>query len=219
MTQEDSFNPELNLLLREQVLLADQAGAAQILASWEAGVPEYQAAMQALRSSQRTVQTSADGQASATGWTVVSEAKDGSRVRTATIIQDLAGGPAGAAQSAVVAVFLQGEDLQTQRQFVSFVIEGEPGNLDSVQVQALGGAAAGAISPAAGTFWQRFVTCLRGSCAEACLQALATCPRTSWVVFLGCMAVRCGGCALRCSACAACDCSWWCRWAAGCCRP
>jgi hypothetical protein len=82
-----------------------------------------------------------------------------------------------------------------------------------------GGAAGGsAVVPLAGTFWQRLVRCLRG-CGGACITAIATCPKNSWAAFLGCIAVRCGVCAIKCPPCAACDCRWWCKWAAGCCAP
>lgn len=50
-----------------------------------------------------------------------------------------------------------------------------------------------------------------------CANALITCPKTGWAAYAGCVALRCGSVALRRLACCACDCSFWCRWAAGCC--
>lgn len=66
------------------------------------------------------------------------------------------------------------------------------------------------------SWWSAWVGCLQRECAATCLSALFTCSGT-WVAYLGCVALRCGPCVLRCSACATCDCVWWCRWAAGCC--
>jgi hypothetical protein len=66
------------------------------------------------------------------------------------------------------------------------------------------------------SWWSAWVGCLRSRCASTCLSSLFTCSGT-WAAYFWCVAAACGGCVLRCSACATCDCSWWCRWAAGCC--
>ena len=66
------------------------------------------------------------------------------------------------------------------------------------------------------SWWTAWVGCLRGRCASTCLSALVRCSGT-WTAYFWCVVARCGGCVLRCAACATCDCSWWCRWAAGCC--
>jgi len=55
-------------------------------------------------------------------------------------------------------------------------------------------------------------------CASPCVNALVTCPKTSWTAYLGCLAVRCGGCFVAKAACCTCNCKWWCKWAVGCCR-
>jgi hypothetical protein len=68
----------------------------------------------------------------------------------------------------------------------------------------------------ANSWWSAWTGCLRGSCASTCLTSLVTCTGT-WAGYFWCVAATCGGCVLRCSACATCDCSWWCRWATGCC--
>jgi len=55
-------------------------------------------------------------------------------------------------------------------------------------------------------------------CASPCVNALVTCPKSSWTAYLGCLAVRCGGCFVAKAACCTCNCKWWCKWAVGCCR-
>jgi hypothetical protein len=69
---------------------------------------------------------------------------------------------------------------------------------------------------AANSWWSAWVGCLRSRCASTCLSALWQCSGT-WTAYFWCVVGRCGGCVLRCAACATCDCSWWCRWATGCC--
>lgn len=64
------------------------------------------------------------------------------------------------------------------------------------------------------TRWRR---CLRDRCATVCLGSLVTCSGT-WAAYFWCVVAACGGCVLRCSGCASCNCSFWCRWAVGCCR-
>lgn len=67
-------------------------------------------------------------------------------------------------------------------------------------------------------WWDRFRGCL-GGCGGVCLAALGGCAGAGALpAILGCLAIRCGGCAAKCAACATCDCRWWCKWAAGCCR-
>ena len=68
----------------------------------------------------------------------------------------------------------------------------------------------------ANSWWTAARRCVTGSCTSVCVGALFTCSGT-WAAYLLCLAAACGGCWVRCAACASCDCSWWCRWAAGCC--
>ncbi len=72
---------------------------------------------------------------------------------------------------------------------------------------------------------QSFWTCFRDrvvrQCLGPCITALGTCLSTSggsWASYLGCLAIRCGLCAAKAFGCCLCDCSWWCRWAVGCCN-
>jgi hypothetical protein len=66
------------------------------------------------------------------------------------------------------------------------------------------------------SWWSAWTGCLYRDCASTCLNSLWACSGT-WAAYFWCVAAACGGCVLKCSACATCDCSWWCRWAAGCC--
>jgi hypothetical protein len=66
------------------------------------------------------------------------------------------------------------------------------------------------------SWWSAWTGCLNRDCASTCLNALWSCTGT-WTDYFWCVVSRCGGCVLTCSACATCDCGWWCRWAAGCC--
>jgi hypothetical protein len=68
----------------------------------------------------------------------------------------------------------------------------------------------------ANSWWSAWTGCLQRSCISTCLTSLVVCSGT-WAAYFWCVAAACGGCVLKCSACATCDCSWWCRWAAGCC--
>jgi hypothetical protein len=68
------------------------------------------------------------------------------------------------------------------------------------------------------SFWTCFVNSFTSRCSSNCASALVTCPTGSWAAYLGCLAVRCGLCAVRAFGCCLCDCSWWCRWAVGCCH-
>jgi hypothetical protein len=220
--EPDSPLPELSRLYSERVFIPPAPSVQSTLAGWTEGLAAYGAAQTELRSRHAHARA-IDDPGSVFGWTTVSEANDGGQLTATTIVQDLTsnrGGP----PLAIASVFLRGVEAD-QRIFFTVLLEGTPAETN-VQVHTLGGAIAGgvsamAIGPLAGTFWQRFVTCLRGGCAGTCLGSIGTCAGKGggWAAVLACIAVACGGCALRCSACAACDCSWWCRWAAGCCRP
>lgn len=68
------------------------------------------------------------------------------------------------------------------------------------------------------SWWTRFKACITGKCTSACLQALVSCPPSSWAAYLGCLAIKCGGCSAKCVGCATCRCRWWCKWAVSCCN-
>jgi hypothetical protein len=68
----------------------------------------------------------------------------------------------------------------------------------------------------ADSWWSAWVGCLYRNCAWSCLQSLWSCSGT-WAAYFWCVVAWCGGCVTKCAGCATCDCSWWCRWAVGCC--
>lgn len=65
------------------------------------------------------------------------------------------------------------------------------------------------------SWWDRFVSCTsRRGCGWS---QVYRCWEGSWTDFLWCMVRKCGSGILKCSACATCDCRWWCKWGSGCC--
>ncbi len=77
--------------------------------------------------------------------------------------------------------------------------------------------ASGTVVPT-NSLWTRFKACITRECRTVCVGALGTCALASWAGYLQCLAISCGGCSAKCFACATCNCRWWCKWAAGCCR-
>jgi len=71
----------------------------------------------------------------------------------------------------------------------------------------------------ANSWWSCVKRYIRNKCASACINALVSCaPGASTVVgYVLCVAAKCGGCVLKSLVCCGCDCSWWCKWAVGCC--
>jgi hypothetical protein len=65
--------------------------------------------------------------------------------------------------------------------------------------------------------WSAFGKCVKGRCVGPCIAALAACTGSFWA-YVACVAIACGGCMAGCAACALCGCSWWCKWAVGCCK-
>lgn len=69
----------------------------------------------------------------------------------------------------------------------------------------------------ANSWWTAARSCVTSGCSSVCVGSLITCTG-AWAAYLLCVAAACGGCWVRCAACATCNCRWWCRWAAGCCH-
>ena len=69
----------------------------------------------------------------------------------------------------------------------------------------------------ANSWWTAARTCVVSGCTSVCVGSLVACTGT-WAAYLLCVAAACGGCWVRCAACATCNCRWWCRWAARCCH-
>jgi hypothetical protein len=71
------------------------------------------------------------------------------------------------------------------------------------------------------SFWTCFRDRVVSQCVGVCITALGSCLITSggsWASYLLCLASKCGLCAAKAFGCCLCDCSWWCRWAVGCCH-
>jgi len=134
----------------------------------------------------------------------------GTTVDFAVHLQDYA--KPGSKDAAAVAqvVVTAGKESQTY----SFYLLAPGGNFDKATEYAIGRDLK--IAPAT-SWWSCVKAYMRKHCVSTCLESLVTCPKTSWAAYLGCVAVKCGGCFIKGSLCCACDCSWWCKWAVGCC--
>jgi hypothetical protein len=69
----------------------------------------------------------------------------------------------------------------------------------------------------ANSWWSAARSCVTKNCTSVCVSSLFTCSGT-WAAYIACIAAKCGLCWLKCAACATCNCKWWCKWAAGCCK-
>jgi hypothetical protein len=68
----------------------------------------------------------------------------------------------------------------------------------------------------ANSWWSCVKQKIKEKCVGPCITSLTTCSGT-WTAYFACVAARCGSCLVKQAACCACDCSWWCKWAVGCC--
>ena len=69
----------------------------------------------------------------------------------------------------------------------------------------------------ANSYWTRAWNCIRSTCGGPCVRSLTGCTAGIVPCIVSVLTV-CGGCAVKCLACAGCNCRWWCKWAVGCCR-
>jgi hypothetical protein len=140
------------------------------------------------------------------------DAAEGSGVRSAIFEILLQGYTRGADQAAAGTATVTAGDYSAS---YDFLLEAPGGNPQRIIESTL---RQGALVEADG-FWDRFKACL-GGCGGTCLAAVPTCLAAGGniIAIVGCLAVQCGSCAAKCLACATCNCSWWCRWAAGCCE-
>ncbi|MEW2417847.1 hypothetical protein AB0953_29605 [Streptomyces sp. NPDC046866] len=132
---------------------------------------------------------------------------------TATLVAKTYEG-AGNQQVAACATVLRG-DPAGKEEVDAFVLIGQKGSLLDTADELVAGPA-GTLVPRDG-WWDALTKCL-GGCGSTCLSAAVGCPKATWQIFLICLAGRCGLCVVKCAACATCDCTWWCRIAAGCCH-
>jgi hypothetical protein len=149
------------------------------------------------------------------GWDLAYQRKDGETAKVALLVQDYA--KKGSKDPAAIGTISIAAGNRSDT--YSFSVIAPEGNYEkaieykvdreSLKVEG------------ANSFWSCFVNRVSSQCAGVCVGALGTCLATSggsWVSYLGCLASRCGLCAARAFACCLCNCSWWCKWAVGCCR-
>lgn len=121
-------------------------------------------------------------------------------------------GPAGE-QMAACATVIEVPDT-SYKTVDAFVLEARDGDL--LNAKELAVTSANVLEERDG-WWDALTGCLGRDCGGVCLSAALSCPKVNWAAFLICLAGRCGVCVVKCAACATCNCTWWCKWAAGCC--
>jgi hypothetical protein len=211
--------PEVTAVLSTQVIFPDQTQVESHLQSLKASSATYQAVLREVHTRKMKL---ADTSAAPTGWYVKDSAVTGAEVRAATFVQDLGSG--NGTDSGLIGVVVEGVDERGRpvRQETWEIVEkpsGEAVDPSSIRTIAIfrDGSLVSAADLGALSIFSRLINCVRGTCASVCLGSLTACAGV-FPVYLKCVAVACGGCALKCGACATCDCGFWCKWAVGCCR-
>jgi len=209
--------PEAAVILEDRFIFTDEAAVRGQVRDLEANSAGYKQVLSQLRSMNLQVASFADTPPS--GWTTLTKDIYGNDVRSLTLALSLGTSADGGADVGLFGVVVQGLDDngQPMRQERFEIVE-VPANGELEQAQVKMAVENGSVADlAAGNIFTRFITCIRRSCASVCLGSLTACAGV-FPVYLKCVAVACGGCALKCGACAACDCGFWCKWAVGCCN-
>jgi len=118
-------------------------------------------------------------------------------------------------KAVVIITTFEGVGLKDANEIDSRLLIATDGDLKKTQEFKLGSTGKAVLTK---SWWTRFKACIKGSCSSVCLSALVSCPFSSWAAYLGCLAIKCGGCSAKCVGCASCRCRWWCKWAVSCCR-
>jgi hypothetical protein len=134
---------------------------------------------------------------------------------TAALAEDDAGAIAQGDMAAIAQVEVVSGGRSEVYSFALIAPEGDFENAEEYQVAETGEVLS---VVAANSWWSCTKARVKDKCGSACLDALVSCPKSSWVAYLGCLAVKCGGCFLKAGACCGCNCKWWCKWATGCCH-
>lgn len=201
-----------------QYLFPESGALETQLQSMRASSPTYQAALGEIQT--RSVQPPEDKNP-AFGWTEINEGTAGLSSSAFIFADDL--GVSEGYDQGLLGVVVRGIDEQgqmVQEERFELVQKPSQGIEDPGQITVVAAFAQGAaFSPGAqaSTIWSRFRGCVESKCISTCQNSLVACAG-AWPVYLKCVAAACGGCALKCGACAGCECSGWCRWASGCCR-
>jgi hypothetical protein len=107
-----------------------------------------------------------------------------------------------------------------ERQVYTFSLIAPDGNFQkAVEYQVTGTQAAPTNLQVikANSWWSCVVQQIKDKCACVCILSLFECSGT-WSQYLSCVGSKCGGCLAKASLCCACNCSWWCKKAVGCCH-
>jgi hypothetical protein len=209
--------PEVIAIVNSTVYFPNDDVLGGEIARLQASSATYQAALQEVQS--RRLQARADSPPF--GWTTKDDSVLGDQVQTLTFIQDL--GSDGGEDLGLLGFVARGFDetgRPIRQEYFELVSKPSAGVTDLSDIKTVatfrdGAKVAGNIQPF--SIFSRFIKCVRNSCAGTCLGALTACAGV-FPVYLKCVIVACGGCAVKCGACAGCDCGFWCRWAVGCCR-
>jgi hypothetical protein len=213
--------PETLAVLETRVVFPNPQTLSSQINSMQQNDATYRAALGELKSRNMAL----NDQTPPFGWTLQDTHVAGNYNKSFVMIQELSGGAAGSGQDlGLVTSVVQGQDddgnPQTVRT-VEFVLKPSQAgfNLNQIKAEVIArdGKAIAAGTVGVRDIFSRFGNCVRSSCAQVCLGALTGCVG-AWPVYLQCVAVACGGCALKCAGCAGCDCGFWCKWAVGCCQ-
>jgi hypothetical protein len=210
--------PEVMAVLSTQVIFPDQSQVESHLESLKASSQTYQAALKEIHA--RKLKT-AEATTAPTGWYVKDSSVTGDEVRALTFVQDLGSG--NGTDSGLIGVVVDGVDEKGRpvKQETWEIVEKPSGaDVDPSSIRTIAVFRDGSLVTTdigALNIFSRLINCVKGTCASVCLGSLTACAGV-FPVYLKCVAVSCGGCALKCGACATCNCSFWCRWAVGCCK-
>ncbi|MGE5343840.1 MAG: hypothetical protein ACM3SY_20410 [Candidatus Omnitrophota bacterium] len=114
--------------------------------------------------------------------------------------------------AALIQITLSGEGRSEYYSFYLIAPQGDFKNAEEYRADPI------SLGVTKANSWWSCVQSRLGECGATCLGSLLTCPKANWAGYLACVAVRCGGCYTRIAACCTCNCSWWCKWGAGCCQ-
>jgi len=208
--------PETAVLLEDRYIFADDSAIRNTVRDLEANSASYKAVLTQMQTMNLNVSSFADAPPS--GWTTLTKDIYGNDIRSLTLALSL-GTSDGGADVGLMGVVVQGVDengapMREERFEIVEVPSGGELEQGKVTLAIQNGQS---VDFAAGNIFTRFVACVRKSCGSVCLGSLTACAGV-FPVYLKCVAVACGGCALKCGACAACSCGFWCKWAVGCCN-
>jgi hypothetical protein len=218
--QVEKSLPETFAVLETRVMFPKEEALQNQLSSMAQNDETYRAALGELKSRSMAL----NDEIQPFGWSVQDTHVTGNYNKSFVMVQDLSGGGGPGEDVGLITSVVQGQDdkglPRTLTTVEVRVKPSQPGfNLDQIKAEVIArdGKAIAAGTVGVRDIFSRFGNCVRSSCAQVCLGALTGCVG-AWPVYLQCVAVACGGCALKCAGCAGCNCGFWCKWAVGCCE-